>query len=110
MHTKPVTVDILLRDIRAHCVDCMGGQRGMVAFCTSTKCRLWPHRLPPEEQDEPPMTASGGNLIGGEITRNKQSAHEGQLRRLRVREDYALPDDGDIQRAGRQMSMEEVMA
>ena len=76
MAAKQVTVDVLLRDIRAHCVDCMGGQRGMVAFCTSTKCRLWPHRLPPEEQHR----------------------------------DYAIPDDGGVQRAGRQMSMEEVMA
>ena len=49
MNTKPITAEALLRDIRAHCVDCMGGQRGMVAFCTSTKCRLWPHRLPPDE-------------------------------------------------------------
>ena len=31
------------------------------------------------------MTACGGNLIGGEITRNKQSRHEGELRRLSVR-------------------------
>ena len=33
--------------------------------------------------DEPPMTACGGNLIGGEISRNKQSPKE--LRRLRLR-------------------------
>ena len=31
------------------------------------------------------MTARGGNFIGGEITRNKQSRHEGELRRLSVR-------------------------
>jgi len=31
------------------------------------------------------MTACGGNFIGGEITRNKQSRHEGELRRLSVR-------------------------
>ncbi|MBR4331204.1 MAG: hypothetical protein IKP72_00845 [Clostridia bacterium] len=36
-------------------------------------------------QDEPPMTACGGNFIGGEINRNKQSPHEGELRRLRLR-------------------------
>ena len=76
MNTKPITAEALLRDIRAHCVDCMGGQRGMVAFCTSTKCRLWPHRLPPDEAGR----------------------------------DYALPGAGDVQRAGRQMSMEDVMA
>ena len=37
------------------------------------------------EGDEPPMTACGGNLIGGEIIRNEQSPHEAELRRLRMR-------------------------
>ena len=37
------------------------------------------------EGDEPPMTACGGNFIGGEISRNKQSRHESELRRLRLR-------------------------
>ena len=36
-------------------------------------------------RDEPPMTACGGNLIGGEISRNKQCPHEADLRRLRLR-------------------------
>jgi hypothetical protein len=36
-------------------------------------------------QDEPPMTACGGNIIGGEISRNKQCPHEADLRRLRLR-------------------------
>ncbi|MBQ7656560.1 MAG: hypothetical protein IJS41_08645, partial [Clostridia bacterium] len=31
------------------------------------------------------MTACGGNLIGGEISRNKQCPHEADLRRLRLR-------------------------
>lgn len=35
--------------------------------------------------DEPSMTALGGNIIDGEISRNKQSPHEGELRRLRLR-------------------------
>ena len=39
----------------------------------------------PLVQDEPPMTACGGNLIGGEISRNKQCPHEADLRRLRLR-------------------------
>ena len=37
------------------------------------------------EGDEPPMTACGGNLIGGEISRNEQCPHEADLRRLRLR-------------------------
>lgn len=59
MSTKPITEEALLRDIRAHCVDCMGGQRGMVAFCTSEKCRLWPWRnegLPLRRAAPPPLT------------------------------------------------------
>ena len=36
-------------------------------------------------RDEPSMTACGGNLIGGEISRNKQCPHEADLRRLRLR-------------------------
>ena len=37
------------------------------------------------EGDEPPMTACGGNFIGGEISRNEQCPHEADLRRLRLR-------------------------
>jgi len=36
-------------------------------------------------KDEPPIPGSAGNRIGGEISRNKRSAHEGQSRRLRLR-------------------------
>ena len=32
------------------------------------------------EGEEPPMTACGGNLIGGEISRNEQCPHEADLR------------------------------
>ena len=34
-------------------------------------------------RDEPPMTACGGNFIGGEISRNEQCPHEADLRQLR---------------------------
>ena len=64
MSTKPVTMDLLFRDIRAHCVDCMGGHRSMVAFCNSTKCRLWPHRLPPDEQGRDYLIDGGEELVG----------------------------------------------
>ncbi|MBR4331509.1 MAG: hypothetical protein IKP72_02405 [Clostridia bacterium] len=37
------------------------------------------------EGDELPISASGGNQIGGEIIRNKQCPHEADLRRLRMR-------------------------
>ena len=41
-------------------------------------------------RDEPPMTACGGNLIGGEIKRNEQCPHEADLRRLSLRTLAAL--------------------
>ena len=41
-------------------------------------------------RDEPPMTACGGFLIGGEITRNEQCPHEADLRLLSVRIAEAL--------------------
>ena len=65
MSVKPVTVDLLLRDIRAHCVDCMGGQKSMVAFCTSERCRLWPHRLPPDEAGRDYLIDRGGAELQG---------------------------------------------
>ena len=68
MNTKPITAEALLRDIHAHCVDCMGGQRGMVAFCTCTKCRLWPHRLPTEEQERVYRVAGAEELAGLQLS------------------------------------------
>lgn len=68
MSTKPITAEALLRDIRAHCVDCMGGQRGMVAFCTSEKCRLWPHRLPTEEQERVYRVSGAEELAGLQLS------------------------------------------
>lgn len=37
--------EALLRDIRAHCLDCMGGSREQVAKCNCTRCSLHPHRM-----------------------------------------------------------------
>ena len=65
MSTKPITADILLRDIRAHCLDCMGNQRSMVALCTSEKCRLWPWRLPPEEAGRDYLIDGGDVELAG---------------------------------------------
>ena len=39
----------LLRAIRAHCLDCMGGSREQVAKCNCTRCTLHPHRMGAEE-------------------------------------------------------------
>ena len=61
-------------------------QRELISLSKSTNFRYYGSRgLRPLVGDEPPMTACGGNLIGGEISRNKQSRHEGKLRRLRLR-------------------------
>ena len=74
--SKPITVEKLLLDIRAHCLDCMGGQRSVVARCNSEKCRLWPYRLPPEDAgrvyliDEDADTVTEGrqlSMMDGEV-------------------------------------------
>ena len=31
---------------RLHCLECMGNNEAEVRRCTSTKCFLWPYRLP----------------------------------------------------------------
>ena len=41
--------EALLRDIRAHCLDCMGGSREQVAKCNCTRCSLHPYRMGAEE-------------------------------------------------------------
>lgn len=41
--------EALLRAIRAHCLDCMGGSREQVAKCNCTRCSLHPHRMGAEE-------------------------------------------------------------
>ena len=41
--------EALLRAIRAHCLDCMGGSREQVAKCNCTRCSLHPHRMGVEE-------------------------------------------------------------
>lgn len=41
--------EALLRDIRAHCLDCMGGSREQVAKCNCNRCSLHQHRMGAEE-------------------------------------------------------------
>lgn len=41
--------ETLLRAIRAHCLDCMGGSREQVAKCNCTRCSLHQHRMGAEE-------------------------------------------------------------
>jgi hypothetical protein len=49
---KQPTPNEMLADIRAHCLDCMGGSRKAVQQCTSRDCRLWRYRTA-ENQDRP---------------------------------------------------------
>lgn len=35
----------MLRAIRSHCLDCMGGSREQVAKCAMTRCSLNPYRM-----------------------------------------------------------------
>jgi len=36
---------VLLRAIRARCLDCCAKQRKQVELCPSTRCALWPYRM-----------------------------------------------------------------
>ena len=61
-------------------------QAEVVCLFHSSLFAYWcPEGEPLWRGDEPPMTACGGNLIGGEISRNKQCPHQADLRRLRLR-------------------------
>ena len=44
-----------IKAIRAHCVECSGGQRAEVRFCTIQNCPLWPYRMGhrPKPEDLP---------------------------------------------------------
>jgi len=44
-HRRPTGHNPLMREIRKHCVDCMGGSSEAVADCTSTDCPLHPYRF-----------------------------------------------------------------
>lgn len=50
----------LLKAIRAHCLDCMGGSREQVAKCNCTRCTLRPHRMGAEEAGRYHDSAGGG--------------------------------------------------
>lgn len=36
--------------IRKHCLECMGGSRRLVKWCSSTKCPLHPYRIKDERE------------------------------------------------------------
>ena len=54
------TKSSILRTIREHCIECMGGMQSEVERCTSPKCNLFSYRM---GKDPNPNTARG------EITR-----------------------------------------
>ena len=56
MSKQPTPAEILA-DIRAYCLDCMGGSRKAVQHCTSRECRLWRHRA--ENTGEKPKRNKG---------------------------------------------------
>lgn len=73
MERKPVTADVLLRDIRAHCRDCMGGHSRLVALCSCRSCSLWAHRL----GKETPQALRAGSPARG--SSGKPEEQDGQL-------------------------------
>lgn len=49
--SESMILDALLRDIRAKCLDCMGGSRTAVAACDCTGCSLHRHRMSRRERE-----------------------------------------------------------
>ena len=45
LHEPVEPITSTLKAIRADCIDCMGGQRGLVRDCELRGCPLWPYRM-----------------------------------------------------------------
>ena len=45
MPKQRVTLKKLWTAVRKQCMECMGGQPGLVEDCTSPKCSLYPYRF-----------------------------------------------------------------
>ena len=45
LHEPAEPITSPLKAIRANCIDCMGGQRGLVRDCELRGCPLWPYRM-----------------------------------------------------------------
>lgn len=63
--SESMVLDAILRDIRAKCLDCMGGHRSMVAACDCAGCALHKYRLTRREMDTI-VTAPGTDEPVGE--------------------------------------------
>lgn len=61
--------------IRAHCVECFGGQVNAIADCTSKSCALYPFRMGKQNPDELvwALPQQGAEPFRGFWTRETQS-------------------------------------
>ena len=49
--SESMVLDTILRDIRAKCLDCMGGHRNAVAACKDAGCPLHRYRMTRREME-----------------------------------------------------------
>ena len=46
---KKLDVNVVLRAVRAHCLECSGGSRNEVERCRLKECSLYPYRVQADE-------------------------------------------------------------
>ena len=65
--SESMVLDAILRDIRAKCLDCMGGHRSMVAACDCVGCALHKYRLTRREMESIVTAPGTGETIGRQV-------------------------------------------
>jgi len=63
--SESMVLDAILKDIRAKCLDCMGGHRSMVETCGCDSCPLHKHRM--RRQEEPVIDRRTGAVVGRQM-------------------------------------------
>lgn len=65
--SESMVLDALMRDIRAKCLDCMGGSRNAVAACDCVGCSLHRHRMSRREMDTLVVEPGADRPVGVQI-------------------------------------------
>ena len=65
--SESMVLDAILRDIRAKCLDCMGGSRNAVAACDDAGCALHRYRLSRRETETLVVEPGADRPVGVQI-------------------------------------------
>lgn len=72
--SESMILDALLRDIRAKCLDCMGGSRNAVAACDCAGCSLHRHRMSRREMDTLVVAPGADRPVGVQLDMTRMAA------------------------------------